>query len=183
MLVTRCIRTVRKHHRNLLDYLIQYKTARWLITAALCLFYFERSYGMNYYIVTYLIGFYVLQLIVKYVTPKGLDQDENEEEDYEEQSISTDSSISFQPYLTDCRADESRPITPSMSEMQVWERLTYAFTMGTICTCFKLLEIDVFWPMLVVYFLLLAAYTIRKVFKQMVKHNYGFDDFVKHPPM
>lgn len=51
--------------------------------------------------------------------------------------------------------------------------------MGSICTCFKLLEIDVFWPMLVVYFLLLACYTVKKVIRQMVKHNYGLDDFVK----
>ena len=33
--------------------------------------------------------------------------------------------------------------------------------------------------MLVVYFVFLAGYTIRKVFKQMVRHNYGLDDFAK----
>jgi hypothetical protein len=63
--------------------------------------------------------------------------------------------VGFVPYLNDSREDESRPIAPSLSEIQIWERVTFAFAMGSVCTCFKLLEIDVFWPMLVVYFLLL----------------------------
>jgi len=91
--------------------------------------------------------------------------------------------LSFEPYLSDGREDETRPITPSMPEIKIWERVTYAFAIGTVCTCFKLLEIDVFWPMLVLYFIVLAGYTIRKVFKQMVRHNYGFEDFAKHPPV
>jgi hypothetical protein len=78
MLVVRGLRSLNRHHRNLVDRLQPYPKARWIITTALCFFYFERSYGMNYYIVTYLIGFYVLQLLVKYLTPKGL-QDEEEE--------------------------------------------------------------------------------------------------------
>ena len=128
---------------------------------------------MSYYIVTYLIGFYVLQLLVNYVTPKGL---EDNDDDMEE---TLTSEKDFLPHVQDVCEDEVRPLAPSMSEIQIWERITYAFAMGTVCTCFKLLEIDVFWPMLVVYFLILACFTLRKVIMQMIKHNYSLDDFVK----
>jgi hypothetical protein len=86
-----------------------YTTYRWLFTFLLCLFYLERSYGMSYYIVTYLIGFYVLQLIVNYVTPKGLEDNDEEEEG------SSMFYIGFVPYLSDSQEEESRPIVPSMS--------------------------------------------------------------------
>lgn len=72
MLVAGGLRALQRHHRNAVDALIPYTLPRWLITLTVCLFYFERSYGMNYYIITYLLGFYVLHLLVKYVTPKGL---------------------------------------------------------------------------------------------------------------
>jgi hypothetical protein len=80
MLVTKGLRSVSKLYYNMIDSLGPYTTCRWLFTFLLCLFYFERSYGMSYYIVTYLIGFYVLQLIVNYVTPKGLEDNDDEEE-------------------------------------------------------------------------------------------------------
>ena len=38
-------------------------------------------------------------------------------------------------------------------------------------------EIDVFWPLLLIYFLGLAAYTLLKIGKTMNKYGYGFRDF------
>jgi hypothetical protein len=80
MLVTKGISNLSKCYYNMIDHLIQYKVSRWIFTLALCLFYFERSYGLSYYIVTYLIGFYLLQLAVNYVTPKGLEEVDDEVE-------------------------------------------------------------------------------------------------------
>ena len=54
---------------------------RWLFTFCLLLLYLERSYGMSYYIVTYLIGFYLVQLVLEYFTPKGLDESDEQDLD------------------------------------------------------------------------------------------------------
>ena len=52
---------------------------------------------------------------------------------------------------------------------------------GLICSYFKMLEIDVFWPLLLIYFVGLAAYTIMKIVRSMRKYNYGLNDFHKQP--
>ena len=69
-----------------------------------------------------------------------------------------------------------------MSEFEIWERVTFAFTLGMICTCFKMIEIDVFGPLLVVYFIMLVCYTIHKIITKMEKYRYKFDDFAKKTP-
>ena len=74
---------------------------------------------------------------------------------------------------------EDKPLLRSLSELQIWERTTFAFLMGLTCTYFKMLEIDVFWPLLLVYFLVLVIYTIQKILKTMEKHRYGAEDFQK----
>ena len=51
--------------------------------------------------------------------------------------------------------------------------------MGLACTYFKMLDIDVFWPLLLVYFLVLVIYTIQKILKTMEKHRYSAEDFQK----
>jgi hypothetical protein len=65
--------------------------------------------------------------------------------------------------------------------MDIWERATFAFVLGLICTYFKMIQIDVFWPLLLVYFVVLACYTIQKVLKTMEKYKYGLSDFQKQP--
>ena len=46
----------------------------------LVLLYIERVMGMSYDVITYLIFFYILQLIISYFTPKGLVEEEPEED-------------------------------------------------------------------------------------------------------
>lgn len=68
-----------------------------------------------------------------------------------------------------------------MNEIQIWERSTIAFLLGLTCSYFKMLEIDVFWPLLLFYFVVLAFYTILKILKTMRKYQYDLSDFKKQP--
>lgn len=68
-----------------------------------------------------------------------------------------------------------------LGEMQVWERATFAFLLGLLCSYFKMAQVDLFWPLLLVYFVVLACYTIQKILKTMEKHQYGLADFQKMP--
>ena len=53
--------------------------------------------------------------------------------------------------------------------------------MGIVCTFFKKIEIDVFWPLLMVYFVVLVCYTIQKIIKKMEKYRYSIASFPKKP--
>ena len=72
MLATTAICRLRRKYYYLVDSTIAYKRTRWLLTLLLVFFYFYRCVGKSYDVITYLIGFYILQLIVSYFTPKGL---------------------------------------------------------------------------------------------------------------
>ena len=72
MLATKAICILRRKYYYLVDCTIPYKRTRWSLTLAIISYYFYRCIGASYDIITYLIGFYILQLIVSYFTPKGL---------------------------------------------------------------------------------------------------------------
>ncbi len=55
--------------------------------------------------------------------------------------------------------------------------------MGTLCSRFKSLQIEVFWPMLMLYFLVLVCYTIHKIITKMDKYKFGPQHFAKMPPL
>jgi len=74
-----------------------------------------------------------------------------------------------------------KPLVRSMSEVQMWERITFVFLMGIVCSCFKAFEIDVFWPVLLLYSVVLFCYTIHKIVTKMEKYRYKFNDFTKKP--
>ena len=132
--------------------------------------------GMSYDVVTYLIGFYLLQMMVSYFTPKGL-----EEEDMGYTEFIGEEGEIVEEEITQLDIDCEKPLVPSISELQIWERVSFAFTMGIVCTFFKQMEIDVFWPLLMVYFVVLVCYTIQKIIKKMEKYRYSISDFIKKP--
>ena len=72
MLATKALCAVRRYYYSLIAKTIVYKKARWLITTMLFLLYMERVWGLSYDVITYLIFFYILQLIISYFTPKNL---------------------------------------------------------------------------------------------------------------
>jgi hypothetical protein len=63
-----------------MDKTLHYRKTRWFLTGTLVIIYFYRADGLSYDVITYLIGFYLLQLLSSYLTPMGLL--ENETEDY-----------------------------------------------------------------------------------------------------
>jgi hypothetical protein len=69
----------------------------------------------------------------------------------------------------------------SLSEMEVWGRTNAALLAGLACVYSKMLEIEVFWPMLLIYFIILAAFTLKRILKTMQRHNYSLSDFHKQP--
>lgn len=74
MLATSCISYFRRRYYFFIDSTIGYRKLRWASTLLLVILYFYRSIGLSYDLITYLIGFYLLQMLVSYFTPRGLDE-------------------------------------------------------------------------------------------------------------
>ena len=79
MLATRAICRARMFYYSLVGRLVLYPRARWLCTLLLVTAYIYNTQRASYDVATYLIGFYLLQLILSYYTPQGI---EDEPEDY-----------------------------------------------------------------------------------------------------
>ena len=182
MLATRAICRARVFYYSLVGRLVLYPRARWLCTLLLVTAYIYNAQRASYDVATYLIGFYLLQLLLSYYTPQGV-EDEPQESQSDYYYLGSEEFIvpeGAEEEATGVERGEDKPLLRSMGELQVWERATFAFIMGLVCTYFKMLQIDVFWPLLLVYFLVLVVYTLQKILKTMEKHRYSAADFQKN---
>ena len=164
MLPTSIFSRIRRKYYYIIDSTLPFAKLRWLFTLILIIIYFYRCFGMSYDVITYLIGFYIFQIMINYFTPKGLIEVEEEAE----------------PLCESFEYGEDKPLVSEMSEFQVWERVSSAFMLGICCTLFKAFQIDVFFPLLMIYFVILICYTIHKIVTKMKKYGYSSIDFKKN---
>ena len=69
-------------YRNKIDRYIIYKRERWAFSGALLLLYLIRVLANGgFYVISYVLGLYMLHALVKFVTPLGLPDIEEEEEE------------------------------------------------------------------------------------------------------
>lgn len=80
MWASKGVNYIRRRCYYIMDKTLHYRKTRWFLTGTLVIIYFYRADGLSYDVITYLIGFYLLQLLSSYLTPMGLL--ENETEDY-----------------------------------------------------------------------------------------------------
>jgi hypothetical protein len=73
MLASQGINYIRRRYYYFVNLTIRHRKLRWVFTFLLASVYLYRAIGLSYDVITYLIGFYLLQLLVSYLTPKGLE--------------------------------------------------------------------------------------------------------------
>ena len=98
--------------------------------------------------VAYSLGIYLLNLFLAFISPKfdpSLEQDEGMEE-----------GASSLPTKQD---QEFRPFVRRLPEFKFWYAATRAVVIAFICSWFAVFDLPVFWPVLVVYWLILVALT------------------------
>ena len=77
------------------------------------------------------------------------------------------------------KPSESKPIVRKIGEFKLWKRLFLASSICLTCSFFKVLDLPVFWPILLFYFVLVVCTISYKQYKHMQKYNYSFADFFK----
>ena len=101
-------------------------------------------------LVAYSLGIYLLNLFLAFLQPKFDPSNEAIDNDME------DGSAGGLPTKQD---EEFRPFIRRLPEFKFWYASTRAITIGFVCTWFSIFDIPVFWPVLVIYWLILFTLT------------------------
>ncbi|KAL0454166.1 UNVERIFIED_CONTAM: protein RER1A [Sesamum latifolium] len=130
---------------------------RWIGTFAVVLVYALRVYYIQgFYIVSYGLGIYILNLLIGFLSP--LVDPELEPTDG--------------PSLPTKGSDEFKPFIRRLPEFKFWYAITKAFCIAFIMTFFSMFDVPVFWPILLCYWLVLFALTMKRQIMHMIKYKY-----------
>ncbi|XP_006404814.2 LOW QUALITY PROTEIN: protein RER1C [Eutrema salsugineum] len=154
--VSRLIHAVEQRQQHLLDKTVPHVLYRWIACLCVVLIYFVRVFLVEgFYIITYAIGIYLLNLIIAFLSPQ---------EDPE-------SSLTGGTLPTR-RSDEYRPFVRRLPEFKFWLSIIRAFAIGFTMTFFDVFDVPVFWPILLFYWVMLFILTMRKQIQHMIKYRY-----------
>eukprot|EP01088_Endostelium_zonatum_P004429 TRINITY_DN15675_c0_g1_i1.p1 TRINITY_DN15675_c0_g1~~TRINITY_DN15675_c0_g1_i1.p1 ORF type:complete len:198 (-),score=22.64 TRINITY_DN15675_c0_g1_i1:159-752(-) len=146
--------TVERRYQALLDSSTAYVLYRWIGTAILTIIYLYRVFTLNgWYVVSYALAIYVLNLLIGFLSPK------------------VDPEVESNVLPTKAN-DEFRPFIRRLPEFKFWYATTRALIIGIFCTLFAVFNIPVFWPILLIYFIALFGFTMKKQIKHMITHKY-----------
>ena len=109
---------------------------------------------LTLFLVAYSLGIYLLNLFLAFLQPKFDPSNEaidNEMEDGAAGGLPTKQDEEFRPFIR------------RLPEFKFWHSATRAVAIGFFCTWFSIFDVPVFWPVLVVYWLILFTLT-SKVF-------------------
>ena len=147
------------YYNSINDKIIIYRAQRWCAVAVLAIIYFIRMFRTKgYYALTYCIGIHFLNSFIGFISPL---------EDPEEEAL--DSGDSFLPQKN---SEEFRPFQIKVKEFSFWSLMFWTFIVAIPMTFFEAFNIPVFWPLLLVYFLMIFFLIMRRQIKHMIKYNY-----------
>ncbi|KAJ3155591.1 retention in endoplasmic reticulum protein 1 [Geranomyces variabilis] len=151
--------------QKMLDQTAPYPTPRWGVTGALLVLYCIRVFlAQGWYIVTYALGIYLLNLFLAFLTPKF--------DPATEDSLDNAGPEEDGPGLPTKTNDEFRPFIRRLPEFKFWMSATRAIGLSIFCSMFRFFDVPVFWPILLMYFIILFTMTMRRQIRHMIKHKY-----------
>jgi hypothetical protein len=118
----------------------------------------------GFYVVAYSLGIYLLSLFLPFITPKFGPSIEDMDNDADLSDLG--------PELPTRTDDEFRPFIRRLPEFVFWYSATKALLIGLFCTMIPAFDLPVYWPILLIYFILLALLTMQKQLKHMIKYKY-----------
>lgn len=140
--------------QHYLDKTVIWIKVRWTIFVLALIGYGIRVYFREgFYIVTYGLGIYFLNLFIGFLSP-AIDPDEG------------------QATLPTSDKEEYRPFSRKVPEFKFWIGAIRAVIIAFTMTFFQMFDLPVFWPILLAYFILLVMLTMRDRIAHMMKHRY-----------
>ncbi|KAF3021925.1 hypothetical protein G7054_g8550 [Neopestalotiopsis clavispora] len=157
---------LQRQYQAYLDKSTPFVTYRWIGTAALLMIFFLRVFvAQGWYIVAYALGIYLLNLFLAFLQPKF----DPSVEALDNSMDMEDGSAGGLPTKQD---EEFRPFIRRLPEFKFWHAATRAVAIGFVCSWFEVFNVPVFWPVLVMYWIILFVLTMRKQIQHMIKYKY-----------
>ncbi|KAI0696671.1 retrieval of early ER protein Rer1 [Cerioporus squamosus] len=158
-----------RQYQQWLDRVTPFVLYRWLSTAGLlALFMLRIVFAQGWYIVCYAHAIYLLNLFLAFLQPRF---DPSLQDDLLADELEEGEEASPSP-LPSQRDDEFRPFVRRLPEWQFWLSATRATIFALLATFFEMFDVPVYWPILVVYFFVLFALTMRRQIQHMIKYKY-----------
>ncbi|OTA04422.1 hypothetical protein A9Z42_0050150 [Trichoderma parareesei] len=137
---------------------------RWIGTGvALVLFFLRIFFAQGWYIVAYALGIYLLNLFLAFLQPKFDPSNDALDNEMEDGAVGT---------LPTKQDEEFKPFIRRLPEFKFWYWATRAIGISFVCTWFTIFDVPVFWPVLVMYWLILFVLTMRRQIQHMIKYRY-----------
>jgi len=156
--VTRFFKSIGVKYQLLLDKWTPHSRSRWAFAISLVLIFMLRIiFAQGWYIITYALGIYHLNLFIAFLTPKI-----DPALDYEDDGLD----------LPTRSTQEFRPFIRRLPEFKFWLGMVKSTLIGLFCTMFDCFNVPVFWPILVMYFITLFCITMKRQIKHMIKYKY-----------
>ncbi|KAG6331670.1 hypothetical protein ID866_7418 [Astraeus odoratus] len=163
------ISKLQRRYQQTLDKWTPHVLQRWLATLGLlCLFMLRIVLAQGWYIVCYALAIYLLNLLLAFLQPRF---DPSLHDDLAADEIE-EGGIEDGPALPSQRDDEFRPFVRRLPEWQFWLSSTRAVIVALLCSFSEVFDVPVYWPILVVYFCVLFALTMRRQIQHMIKYKY-----------
>ncbi|GME77355.1 unnamed protein product [Ambrosiozyma monospora] len=151
-------------YQKYLDKSTPHAIPRWIGTYTLFgLFMLRIVLTEGWYIVCYTWAIYLLNMFLQFLTPKF---DPSLEQEMESSSVEEGTS------KMDEDDDEFKPFIRRLPEFRFWYKATLSTIIALICSFIPFCDIPVFWPILLVYFIILFTLTMRRQIQHMVKYKY-----------
>lgn len=176
--ITAYITHYRRLYNKYLDSTVPHIGARWIAFGALlAVFLIRVILAQGWYVVCYALGIYLLNLFLLFLQPKfdpSLEQ-ELQNENIEEgggDSSSAAAGPSSAGGAGDYDDGEFRPFIRRLPEFKFWYNAIRATIASLFISLFEIFDIPVFWPILLIYFILLFILTMRRQLQHMMKYKY-----------
>ncbi|KAL1411550.1 hypothetical protein Q8F55_002512 [Vanrija albida] len=173
-----------RRFQGLLDRSTPHVLERWLVTGTLfILFSLSVVARQGWYIVMYALAIYILNLFLAFLQPRF---DPNHQadlaaDDVEEGAPGLPGGESSRPQsglkglfggFSNGEDEEFRPFIRRLPEFKFWYSATRATVIALLCTLTRATDVPVYWPILLVYFCVLFALTMRRQIQHMIKYRY-----------
>ncbi|GFP98411.1 protein rer1b [Phtheirospermum japonicum] len=130
---------------------------RWLGTLAAAAIYVLRVYYVRgFYVISYGLGIYILNLLIGFMSPKV----DPELDVLDGASFPTRDSQEFRPFIR------------RLPEFKFWYAITKAFCVAFMMTFLSVFDVPVFWPILFFYWFFLFFLTMKRQITHMIKYRY-----------
>lgn len=157
---------ISRRYQYVLDKSAPHVGARWGVFLLCSAFYVLRVWIRDgWYIVTYGLGIYLLNQLIGFLSP---------------QFDPEDSDIDLG--LPTRETEEFRPFARRLPEFKFWHSCTRAVVTAFCMTFSDFFNIPVFWPILLLYFIVLFFITMKRQIAHMIKHKYVPFSFGKPKP-